>query len=42
MESAALLPVVYEKTLLFRPKNLTNVFVNPAFGQYDYTALGVQ
>ena len=42
MESAALLPVVYEKTLLYRPKNVTNVFVNPAYGMYDYTAMGVQ
>ena len=42
MESAALLPVVYEKTLLVRPKNLTNVFVNPAYGMYDYTQLGLQ
>ncbi len=42
MESAALLPVVYEKTLLYRPKNLTNVFVNPAYGMYDYTAMGTQ
>jgi peptide/nickel transport system substrate-binding protein len=42
MESAALLPVVYEKTLLFRPKNLTNMFINPAYGMYDYTQIGLQ
>ncbi len=42
MESAALLPVVYEKTLLYRPENLTNVFINPAYGMYDYTQVGVQ
>ena len=42
MESAALLPVVYEKTLLYRPKNLTNVFINPAYGMYDYSQIGVQ
>jgi peptide/nickel transport system substrate-binding protein len=40
MESAALLPFVYEKTLLYRPESLTNVFVNPAYGMYDYTAIG--
>lgn len=40
MESGALLPFVYEKTLLYRPETLTNVFVTPAYGMYDYTALG--
>ncbi|WP_371778852.1 ABC transporter substrate-binding protein [Streptosporangium subroseum] len=42
MESAAFLPFVYEKTLIFRPSNLTNVYVHPAYGMYDYTWLGVQ
>ncbi|GII00020.1 ABC transporter substrate-binding protein [Planobispora takensis] len=42
MESAAFLPFVYEKTLLFRPSSLTNVYVHPAYGMYDYTWLGVQ
>ncbi|GIH96415.1 ABC transporter substrate-binding protein [Planobispora siamensis] len=42
MESAAFLPFVYEKTLLFRPSTLTNVYVHPAYGMYDYTWLGVQ
>jgi peptide/nickel transport system substrate-binding protein len=40
MESGALLPFVYEKTVLYRPENLTNVFVNPAYGMYDYGQLG--
>ena len=40
MEDAAVLPGVWAKGLLFRPDNLTNVFVNPAFGQYDYTTIG--
>ena len=42
MESAAILPVVYEKTLLFRPKNLTNVSIHPVYGMYNYSQLGVQ
>jgi peptide/nickel transport system substrate-binding protein len=43
MESAAILPFVYEKSLLYRPESLTNVFVTLAYGgMYDYTALGKQ
>ena len=41
MASGALLPFVYEKTLLYRPENLTNVFVTSAYGgMYDYTQIG--
>jgi peptide/nickel transport system substrate-binding protein len=40
MESAYALPGVWAKGLFFRPPNLTNVFINPAFGEYDYAALG--
>jgi peptide/nickel transport system substrate-binding protein len=40
MENAAVLPGVWSKGLLFRPANLTNVFVNNGFSQYDYTTLG--
>ena len=40
MENAAVLPGTWSKGLLFRPDNVTNVFVNDAFGQYDYAALG--
>jgi peptide/nickel transport system substrate-binding protein len=42
MQEAVIYPGVYAKSVLFRPKNLTNVFVNPAFGMYDYMALGVK
>jgi peptide/nickel transport system substrate-binding protein len=42
MEKAFLLPGVWSKTLLFRPQKLRNVFVNDAYNQYDYLALGVQ
>jgi len=40
MEDAAVLPGVWSKGLLFRPDNLTNVFVNDGFGMYDYAAVG--
>jgi len=43
MENASALPGVWSKVLLYRPPNLTNVFVNQGLGGfYDYTALGVQ
>ncbi|MEV4704655.1 ABC transporter substrate-binding protein [Actinoplanes sp. NPDC049316] len=41
MEDAFILPGVYSKALLIRPKKLTNVYVNPAYAMYDYVALGV-
>jgi peptide/nickel transport system substrate-binding protein len=41
MESGAILPFVYEKTLLYRPPALTNVFVNEALsGLYDFPSIG--
>jgi peptide/nickel transport system substrate-binding protein len=42
MEEAVIYPGVYGKSLLVRPKNLTNVFVSDAFNMYDYLALGVK
>jgi peptide/nickel transport system substrate-binding protein len=39
-ENASVVLGVWSKGLLFRPDNLTNVFVNDGFGMYDYTALG--
>jgi len=42
LEDAYILPGVYSKALLFRPKSLTNVFVNQAYAMYDYLTLGVQ
>ena len=37
------LPGVWAKVLLYRPPNLTNVFVNDGLGgYYDYTALGLK
>ncbi|GAA3433876.1 ABC transporter substrate-binding protein [Kutzneria kofuensis] len=42
MDNAWILPGIWAKALLYRPKNLTNVFVNDAYGMYDYLALGVK
>ena len=42
MEEAVIYPGVYAKGVLLRSKNATNVFVNDAFGYYDYTAMGVK
>jgi peptide/nickel transport system substrate-binding protein len=42
MELASIVPTVYAKSLLFRPDNLTNVYVTDAYGMYDYTQLGVK
>ena len=42
MADAYVLPGVWSKGLLYRPKNLTNVFVSNGFQMYDYTALGVE
>jgi peptide/nickel transport system substrate-binding protein len=41
MEEAVILPGVYAKALTVRPLNAANVFVNDAYGQYDYMAMGV-
>jgi peptide/nickel transport system substrate-binding protein len=42
MKEAVIYPGVYGRVLLFRPPHLTNVFVNQAYGMYDYLAMGVQ
>jgi len=41
MEEAVIYPGLYSKALLVRGKGLTNVFVNEAYGMYDYLALGL-
>ncbi|MGH3788253.1 MAG: ABC transporter substrate-binding protein [Pseudonocardiaceae bacterium] len=40
MEGAFALPGVWAKGLLYRPPNLTNVFITDGFQMYDYVALG--
>jgi peptide/nickel transport system substrate-binding protein len=42
MEDAYIYPGLYAKAVFVRSKNDTNSFVNDAFGEYDYTALGVK
>ncbi|WP_171986658.1 MULTISPECIES: ABC transporter substrate-binding protein [Nocardiopsis] len=40
MEQAAILPVVFERTVLYRPPNLTNAYYHVGYSMYDYMALG--
>jgi peptide/nickel transport system substrate-binding protein len=42
MQDAAILPGVYSKALLYRPTNLTNVYVQTYYGMYDYATLGLK
>lgn len=42
MDQAAILPIVYEKALLYRPPSATNVVFSDAYGMYDYAILGVR
>jgi peptide/nickel transport system substrate-binding protein len=41
MKDAAILPMVYQKVLLYRPSNLTNVYVQAYYGMYNYAVMGV-
>ena len=41
MKDAVILPMVYQKVLLYRPSNLTNVYVQAYYGMYNYAVLGV-
>jgi peptide/nickel transport system substrate-binding protein len=41
MEGAFILPGLWAKSVTLRSKNAANVFVNEAFGQYDYLAMSV-
>ncbi len=42
MKDAAILPGVYAKSLLYRSPSLTNVYVQPYYGMYNYAVLGVK
>ena len=42
MKDAAMLPAVYAKALLYRPSSLTNVYVQPFYGMYNYGVLGTK
>src|SRR5262249_61915533 len=42
MKDAGILPEVYAKSLLYRNPNLTNVYVQPYYGMYNYAVLGLK
>jgi peptide/nickel transport system substrate-binding protein len=42
MKDAGILPEVYAKSLLYRNANLTNVYVQPYYGMYNYAVLGLK
>ncbi|HTF08789.1 MAG TPA: ABC transporter substrate-binding protein [Asanoa sp.] len=42
MEDAVILPGVWAKQVTMRSTRTTNVFVNDAYGQYDYLSMGLQ
>jgi len=42
MSDAAFLPEVYASELLYRNPDLTNVYVDPRYGMYNYAVLGVK
>jgi peptide/nickel transport system substrate-binding protein len=41
VEQARFIPAVYVDRLLVQPPRLTNLWVNPTYGAYDYAAVGV-
>jgi peptide/nickel transport system substrate-binding protein len=42
MKDAVMLPAVYSKSLLYRSPALTNVYVQKAYGMYNYGVLGTK
>jgi peptide/nickel transport system substrate-binding protein len=42
MKDAAVLPMVYAKTLTYRSPSLTNAYIWDQFGMYNYAVLGVK
>src|SRR6266567_1499232 len=42
MSDAVILPGVYAKSLLYRPPNMTNVFVQRYYAMYNYSTLGLK
>jgi peptide/nickel transport system substrate-binding protein len=42
MKDAAILPEVYARSLLYRSPSLTNVYVQPYYGMYNYAVLGLK
>lgn len=42
MQDAVILPGVWSRGLVFRPKTLSNVFISDGFQEYDYVSMGVK
>lgn len=42
MTLAGILPMVYQKVLLYRNPNVTNVYVDDYYGMYNYAVLGLK
>ncbi len=42
LQGAYILPVVYQKVLLYRNPNLTNVYFDDYYGMYNYAVLGLK
>jgi len=42
MKDAVILPSVYQKVLLYRNPDATNVYVQAYYGMYNYAVLGVK
>jgi len=42
MKDAVILPATYNKALLYRSPDLTNIYVQKAFGMYNYGVLGAK
>ncbi len=42
MAQAVILPIVYQKVLLYRNPNLTNVYMDQYYGMYNYAVLGLK
>jgi peptide/nickel transport system substrate-binding protein len=41
MAQAAIVPLVYNRSLFYRPSTATNVHITEAYGMYDYATIGV-
>jgi peptide/nickel transport system substrate-binding protein len=42
MAQAAILPIVYQKVLLYRNPDVTNVYLDDHYGMYNYAVLGLK
>jgi peptide/nickel transport system substrate-binding protein len=42
MDDAAIVPLIYNKNLVYRPEALTNVSFSQAFGMYNFASMGVK